>query len=63
MEDISLGWRGLTGTNTLAYYENPKITAIKSLIVQAPGAIVIKQFRAVSYESTFCGEGQGLTLG
>jgi hypothetical protein len=26
----------LPGTNTLAYYENPCITAVKSFIVQAP---------------------------
>jgi hypothetical protein len=23
VNNISLGWRGLPGTNTLAYYENP----------------------------------------
>jgi hypothetical protein len=33
----SLGWKGLSGTNTLAYYENPLITAVKSFIVQASG--------------------------
>ncbi len=35
--NITLGWRGLPGTNTLAYYENPKIMAVKSFMVQAPG--------------------------
>ncbi len=30
-----LGWKGLPGSNTLAYYENPQITAVKSFIVQA----------------------------
>jgi hypothetical protein len=30
-----LGWKGLTGTNILAYYENLHITAVKSFIVQA----------------------------
>jgi hypothetical protein len=30
-------WKGLPGTNTLAYYENPSITAVKSFIVQAWG--------------------------
>jgi hypothetical protein len=30
---------GLPRTNTLAYYENPQITAVKSFIVQAPGQI------------------------
>ncbi len=33
---IRLSWRGLPLTNTLAYYENPLITAVKSFIVQAP---------------------------
>jgi hypothetical protein len=27
----------LPGTNTLAYYENPKITAIIGIMIQAPG--------------------------
>ncbi len=34
--NIRLGWKGLPGTNTLVYYENPYITAVKSFIVQAP---------------------------
>ncbi len=35
--NIRLGWKGLPGTNTLAYYENPQITTVKSFIVQATG--------------------------
>ncbi len=35
--NIRLGWKGLSETNTLAYYENPEITAVKCFIVQAPG--------------------------
>jgi len=31
-----LGWKFLPETNTLAYYKNPYITAVKSFIVQAP---------------------------
>ncbi len=31
-----LRWKGLPGTNTLAYYENLYITAVKSFIVEAP---------------------------
>jgi hypothetical protein len=31
--------------NTLAYYNTATITAIKSFIVQAPGANVIKQLQ------------------
>jgi hypothetical protein len=27
---MRLGWKGLQGTNTLTYYENPQITAVKS---------------------------------
>jgi hypothetical protein len=30
--NIRLGWKGLPGTNTLAYYENWQITAVKSFI-------------------------------
>jgi hypothetical protein len=30
-----LGWKGLPGTNTLAYYENPYITAAISFMKQA----------------------------
>ena len=36
LSNIRLGWKGLPRTNTLAYYENPLITAVKSFIVQAP---------------------------
>ncbi len=43
-ENIRLGWRGLSGTNTLACYENPEITAVKSFIVQAPGPNVVMLF-------------------
>ncbi len=28
----SVGWKGLPGTNTLAYYEYSSITAVKSVI-------------------------------
>ncbi len=37
IQNIRLGWKDLPGTNTLAYYKNPLITAVKSFIVQAPG--------------------------
>jgi hypothetical protein len=29
-----LGWKGLPGTNTLAYYKNLQITTVKCVIVQ-----------------------------
>jgi hypothetical protein len=32
-----LGWKGLPGANTLVYYKNSQLTAIKSLITLAPG--------------------------
>ena len=35
--------------NTLAYYDTATITAVKSFIVQAPGANVIKLFTMVIY--------------
>ncbi len=35
--------------NTLAYYYTATITAVKSFIVQAPGANVIKLFTVVIY--------------
>jgi hypothetical protein len=38
--NIRLGWKGLQGTNTLAYCENLSITAVKSFIVQAPDLLV-----------------------
>jgi len=34
--NIRLGWKGLSRTSTLAFYENPLITAVKSFIFQAP---------------------------
>ncbi len=34
--NIRQGWKGFPETNTLAFYENPLITAVKSAIVQAP---------------------------
>jgi hypothetical protein len=36
LKNYRLGWRGLPGTDTLAYYENPQIAAAISFIVQAP---------------------------
>ncbi len=35
--NIRLGWKSLPGTNTLASYKNPYITAVKSFITLAPG--------------------------
>jgi hypothetical protein len=46
-----LGWKGLPVTNTLAFYENSKITAIKRLITLGPGDCAIKHYRFVMYGS------------
>ncbi len=32
-----LGWKGLPGTDTLAYYRNLSILAVISFMIQAPG--------------------------
>jgi hypothetical protein len=39
--NIRLGWKGLPGTNALAYYEKSQLTAVKSFITLAPGALII----------------------
>ena len=38
--NIRLGWKALPGTNTLAYYENSQITAVKSFLTLAPGVSI-----------------------
>jgi hypothetical protein len=35
--NITLGWISLPRTNTLAYYENVYLTAVKSFIALSPG--------------------------
>ena len=47
--DIRLGWKGLPGTNSLAYYERSYLTAVKSFITLRPGPNVIKLFMSVIY--------------
>ncbi len=37
--------------DTLAYYDTAIITAVKSLIVQAPGACIKKHFMYVTYSA------------
>jgi hypothetical protein len=34
--NIRIGWKGLPEANTLAYYKNPQIMAVKGFIAQAP---------------------------
>jgi hypothetical protein len=40
-------------TNTLAYYDKAKITAVECFIVQAPGGDLIKTFWC-KFTHTFC---------
>jgi len=40
LQILKQGWKGMTVTNTLAYYDTVTITAVKSFIVQAPEANV-----------------------
>ncbi len=39
--NIRLGWKGISGTNTLAYYEHSQIAAVKSFMTLGPGVNVI----------------------
>ncbi len=39
-----LGWKGLPGTNALAYYGNPLIMAVKNFMIRAPGVNAMKHF-------------------
>jgi hypothetical protein len=43
--NITVGWICLTFSNTLAYYDAAKITAVRSFIVQAPGLRKTKKER------------------
>jgi hypothetical protein len=42
-----IGWEGMRGTNTLAYYGHSKITAVKSFITLGPRACNIKLLRII----------------
>jgi hypothetical protein len=42
--NIRQGWKGLPGTDTVAYYENSYITDIKRFVSLGPGVNVIKTF-------------------
>jgi hypothetical protein len=46
---VTLGWKSLPGTNTLAYYENSKIVDKRSFKKLSPGACIIKLITAVIY--------------
>ena len=47
--NIRLGWKGLPGTNSLAYFENPLITAVISFMIQAPRANNMKIITVIIY--------------
>jgi hypothetical protein len=47
---MRLGWKGLPGTKTLAYYENLYITAVKSFL--ATGLMVVSKARSLSKRGT-----------
>ena len=40
--NIRLGWKGLPGTNTLAYYQKAYLTAVKSFITSATGPYLLQ---------------------
>jgi hypothetical protein len=42
-QNTRLGWKSLPGTNALAYYGNPLITAVIGFMIQAPGACQLSQ--------------------
>jgi len=42
--NIRLGWKGLPGTNTLAFYEHSSIAEANSFITLRPGPNIIKLF-------------------
>jgi hypothetical protein len=53
--NIRLGWKGLAGTNTRAYYKNLYITTVKVFIVQAPWPNAIKYFSNLPQYLLFLG--------
>jgi hypothetical protein len=42
--NFRLGWKGLPGTNTLAYCENPLVMAVKSFIGLAQGLSIFVHY-------------------
>ncbi len=52
-QTLRLGWTGLKGTNTLAYYEHPLITNVKSFITTGPRRNIesyLKSLDPIKYE-------------
>jgi hypothetical protein len=50
---IKLGWKWLTGANTLAYYDSAIIKAIKCFLVQAPGIDLFSSEKFADQNSYF----------
>ncbi len=48
-DNLRLGWKGLPGTNALAYYKKSTITAVKSFITLAPGLMFVGKARSLPY--------------
>jgi hypothetical protein len=48
-----VGWKGLPGTNTLAYYELSQIRYVNGFITLGPGVNLIKLFTVVIYKLVF----------
>jgi hypothetical protein len=49
--NIRLGWKGLTGTHTVAYYGHLLFTDVKTFITLGPGPNVTKLLVSRIYES------------
>ncbi len=47
--NIRLSWKGLPGTNTLAYYEKVLLTVVKSFITLAPDEKCYEMFCDMMY--------------
>ncbi len=45
--NIRLGLQSMQVANTLAYYDTAIFTAVKSFVVQAPGACIINLFTSI----------------
>jgi hypothetical protein len=48
--NIRIGWKGLRGTNTLAYYEKSKIAAVKSFIGFSPAVSCLLDLCLISWQ-------------
>ncbi len=49
---IRLGWKGLSRTSTISYYEHSQIMTVKSFMTLGQGVYVINLFTTVIYKSS-----------